>query len=52
MIQAHEYLFYSGLMLADTLLLAYFSVIYLTKSTENNETPLPTEDMKEENIVF
>ncbi|XP_060842005.1 peptide transporter family 1-like isoform X2 [Rhopalosiphum padi] len=31
--QAYEFLLYSGLMLADTLLLAYFSVVYRSKNT-------------------
>ncbi|XP_060839690.1 peptide transporter family 1-like isoform X2 [Rhopalosiphum padi] len=47
--QAHEYLLYSGLMLADTLLLAYFSMVYRSKNTSVTNI---TENKKEEITVF
>ncbi|CAI6367983.1 unnamed protein product [Macrosiphum euphorbiae] len=51
--QAHEYLLYSGLMLADTLLLAYFSMVYRSKTTkETNAIAHTTENKKEEITVF
>uniref|UniRef100_A0A2H8TY08 Peptide transporter family 1 n=1 Tax=Melanaphis sacchari TaxID=742174 RepID=A0A2H8TY08_9HEMI len=50
--QVHEYLLYSGLMLVDTLLLAYFSVVYQNKNTNITDVMTKTENKKEEITVF
>ncbi|XP_025204978.1 peptide transporter family 1-like [Melanaphis sacchari] len=50
--QAREFLLYSGLMLADTLLLAYFSVIYRSKNIIISDTKTPNENKIEEVTVF
>ncbi|CAH1716129.1 peptide transporter family 1-like [Aphis gossypii] len=50
--QAHEYLLYSGLMLADTLLLAYFSVVYRSKNIIMDDAATNNENKKEEITVF
>lgn len=43
--QAHEYLLYSGLMLADCFLLAYFSVVYRGKMNANYTAAKPLNDI-------
>lgn len=50
--QAHEFLLYSGLMFADTLLLAYFSVTYRSKNTIITEAITPIENKIEEIAAF
>eukprot|EP00102_Acyrthosiphon_pisum_P018742 XP_016655952.1 PREDICTED: peptide transporter family 2-like isoform X1 [Acyrthosiphon pisum] len=50
--QAHEYLLYSGLMLADTLLLAYFSMVYRSKTTNETNAMTHSKNKKEEITVF
>lgn len=50
--QAHEYLLYSGLMLADTLLLAYFSMVYRSKNIIMDNAATNNENKKEEITVF
>ncbi|XP_022182964.1 peptide transporter family 2-like isoform X1 [Myzus persicae] len=49
--QANEFLLYSGLMLADTLLLGYFSVVYRSKNTYITNPITPNENKTEETTV-
>ncbi|XP_060881257.1 peptide transporter family 1-like isoform X2 [Metopolophium dirhodum] len=49
--QAHEFLLYSGLMFADTLLLGYFSVVYRSKNTNITDAMTPNENKMEETTV-
>lgn len=52
LIQAHEFLLYSGLMLADTLLLAYFSVVYKSKNANRTDAMKPNVNKVEEITVI
>eukprot|EP00102_Acyrthosiphon_pisum_P021995 XP_016659205.1 PREDICTED: solute carrier family 15 member 2 isoform X1 [Acyrthosiphon pisum] len=49
--QAHEFLLYSGLMFADTLLLGYFSVVYRSKNTDKTDSMTLNEHEMEETTV-
>ncbi|XP_016655946.1 peptide transporter family 1 isoform X2 [Acyrthosiphon pisum] len=49
--QAHEFLLYSGLMLADTFLLGYISVVYRSENTIITDAMTPNENKMEETTV-